>query len=423
MAQMNKLIAANKTSYSNHREEALFHSLESAFLPIMDQIVSEYEKHSEERLALLQKIEISLFLISCFILYLEWQFIFRPSLAIFQKQEEERGSAYSSLKESYNKILSSKKELRQYLEELKNKQEILEKRQEQYRLIVENATDIVYELNPVDGTFQWVNPKMEELSGYPFNELRKMPYWDIVREDFRNSIRDFYSNQTKNKEENSYYEFPMITKSGEVRWMGRNVKFYFSGQWVFRVDAIARDITSIKKTEADLVQAKQYAEKAALSKDNFLSAISHELRTPLNAVVGITNILKEEKLNNRQQELLKGLDFSSRNLLALINDILDFQKIQENKLQLELHPFNLNDLFKDLHSLWKYKAENNGRAYHVDDIIVKRHSPKYIIFLIHLIFGMFSRDNEFGVMSQIKGKQASSHYAVDYIIVGQEICG
>ncbi len=105
-----------------------------------------------------------------------------------------------------------------------------------------------------------------------------------------------------------------------------------------------------------LKRAKAQAEQAAIAKTEFLSTMSHEIRTPLNAVVGLTNYLIGEKPREDQKESLETLRFSSENLLALINDILDYNKIDAGKVEFEERPVNLRELISGLINAYKKNA-------------------------------------------------------------------
>lgn len=86
--------------------------------------------------------------------------------------------------------------------------------------------------------------------------------------------------------------------------------------------------------------------KAIKAKSDFLSTMSHELRTPLNSVIGMAHLLEIDQLDKEQKENLGILKFSAESLLTLINDILDFNKIDSGKIELETIPFNLADLLE-----------------------------------------------------------------------------
>ncbi|MDO1446640.1 ATP-binding protein [Rhodocytophaga aerolata] len=108
------------------------------------------------------------------------------------------------------------------------------------------------------------------------------------------------------------------------------------------------NISDRKKYEAELLQAKKKAEQAAKTKAEFLSTVSHEIRTPMNAIIGVANLLQATDPSPRQLEYLRILKLSSENLLNLINDILDFNKIESGKISLEERPFNIRELLQHL---------------------------------------------------------------------------
>ncbi len=120
------------------------------------------------------------------------------------------------------------------------------------------------------------------------------------------------------------------------------------------------DITVIKTKEIELKKAKIAAEKASDAKDQFLSTMSHEIRTPLNAVIGASHLLIHESPRKDQLENLHLLKNSGEHLLALVNDILDFNKIEEGKLLLESTYFNLDLLIKNVITSLNYHADDKN---------------------------------------------------------------
>jgi signal transduction histidine kinase/CheY-like chemotaxis protein len=98
------------------------------------------------------------------------------------------------------------------------------------------------------------------------------------------------------------------------------------------------------------------SEQSSKAKTYFLSTISHELRTPLNGVIGMSNVLLLDNPREDQQENLNLLKFSANNLLSLINDVLDINKIESGKIDIENIPFKIHDLIKNIHAGFKNKA-------------------------------------------------------------------
>ncbi|MBL4649201.1 MAG: hypothetical protein JKY03_05670, partial [Aureispira sp.] len=112
---------------------------------------------------------------------------------------------------------------------------------------------------------------------------------------------------------------------------------------------IANRTQKLLEREQDLLKAKEEAEKSSHAKAEFLSIMSHEIRTPMNAVVNLTNYLLEDAPVERQVENLNVLKFSANNLLAIINDVLDFNKIESGKVEFEAIEFDLLGLLDSIH--------------------------------------------------------------------------
>jgi PAS domain S-box-containing protein len=130
--------------------------------------------------------------------------------------------------------------------------------------------------------------------------------------------------------------------------------------------AFIRDISSRRQREQELVQMKEKAEQAAKAKSQFLSVMSHELRTPLNAVIGITHLLMQSQPREDQQEDLRTLQFSGESLLHIINDILDFTKLDSGKIELSAIDFNLRDLAQSLYQSFSFKAKEKDIIFDVE---------------------------------------------------------
>ena len=124
------------------------------------------------------------------------------------------------------------------------------------------------------------------------------------------------------------------------------------------------DITERKTFEKELIASKLLAEQALAAKSEFLSNMSHEIRTPMNAITGLTEILLkgEEAFSPQAKRNLELIEYSADNLLVIINDILDYSKIEANKVELESIPFDLKKMLHKLLETWHLKAKGNDIA-------------------------------------------------------------
>jgi CheY-like chemotaxis protein len=122
----------------------------------------------------------------------------------------------------------------------------------------------------------------------------------------------------------------------------------------------------LEKSNTELEKQKEKAEEATRVKAMFLANMSHEIRTPLNGIIGISKILEESTLNEKQKELTGIITTSGENLLNIINDILDFSKIESGQIQLEKIDFNLQKVIDNIIKLLKFKADEKGIELAVD---------------------------------------------------------
>jgi PAS domain S-box-containing protein len=108
------------------------------------------------------------------------------------------------------------------------------------------------------------------------------------------------------------------------------------------------DITEARRAHDALMAAKQEAQRAGQAKGEFLANMSHEIRTPMNAMIGMLQLLRQTALTPRQEDYVDKSSVAANALLGLLNDVLDFSKVEANRLQLDPHPFDLHRLLQDL---------------------------------------------------------------------------
>lgn len=125
-------------------------------------------------------------------------------------------------------------------------------------------------------------------------------------------------------------------------------------------DALQQELERHKRLEQQLLEAKQAAEAATLAKGEFLATMSHEIRTPLNGILPMLDLLQSSPLRPEQQELVQTAYASANQLLHIVDDILDYSKLEANKLPLESVGLNLKELVDSVMRLMEKPAENKG---------------------------------------------------------------
>lgn len=137
--------------------------------------------------------------------------------------------------------------------------------------------------------------------------------------------------------------------------------------------AYIRDISKAKAAEKALVDAKEAAELANRAKTQFISAMSHEIRTPFNAVLGILDILGDSKLTQDQKQLIQTAERTSKSLLRIINDVLDYARISSGSVKVREEPFYAADVFDDVYRLFAMQAKERGI-----DLVIKSEDASQI---------------------------------------------
>jgi len=131
------------------------------------------------------------------------------------------------------------------------------------------------------------------------------------------------------------------------------------------------DITERVQIEDELIQAKMKTEELARAKDLFLANVSHEIRTPMNGILGIAGLLAKTKLNQKQQKMTGMIKDAANNLLVIVNDILNFEKISAGKIELEKIQFLLNEKVALLAESFQYKAKEKNIQLSFNDLTEK----------------------------------------------------
>ena len=225
----------------------------------------------------------------------------------------------------------------------------------------------MFELSPVgmalndleSGRFLEANKALLEMVGYSLKEFQRLNLWEITPEEFLEKDKETI---LAIREAGSYgpYEKEYFLRSG------RRIPVLLSGMLVRGEDgkefvwSIVQNIAERKRWENNLRTAKEAADAANRAKSAFLATMSHEIRTPLNAIIGMSSLLTESSLTETQQDYAETIISAGETLLELINDILDYSKIEAGRIDLEIADFLLEDVLVESVNLLGGPAAQKG---------------------------------------------------------------
>ncbi len=159
-------------------------------------------------------------------------------------------------------------------------------------------------------------------------------------------------------------EFRIVRPDGEIRWISASSRVARRDNGDIVWDGIVTDVTEAKRNEQALIQARLEAEEASRAKAEFLATMSHEMRTPLNGILGFTRLLLDEDLTPQQRRHARMVSDAGRSLLTVINDVLDFSRIEAGRLALSDVPFAVRDLIANCEAVLRLEAEAKGLELH-----------------------------------------------------------
>ncbi len=254
------------------------------------------------------------------------------------------------------------------LEEINERKKIedaLTKSEERHRHLIETMNE-GFAILDENFTVQYVNPKLREMFAHGPDESINRSVFEFLDEKNRKLMKEQLMARQQGVKEP--YEIEWLRSDGATFTaivaphpilddQGR-----FSGS-----SAVLTDITARKEMEAQLLKAKAEAERANRAKSEFLANMSHEIRTPLNAVLGFTELLSAMLSDKKQRNYLDSIKSSGKNLLMLINDILDLSRIEAGKLDLQFEPVNLYSIAQEIKQVFSLKIEEKGIVF-ISDI-------------------------------------------------------
>jgi PAS domain S-box-containing protein len=246
----------------------------------------------------------------------------------------------------------------------------------QFKMTLDMTLDVVLMRDADKLQFTYVNQGAVKRLGYTQEELLRMSPLDINPELTKEGLRERLLPLISRDRSAIIMETVAKHKNGTLVPVEIFIQYIELPGQIKRFISIARDITERKQAEAELLQAKDSAEKARKeaevanrAKSTFLANMSHELRTPLNGILGYAQILSRDKtLSVKQQEGVSIIQRSGDYLLTLINDILDLSKIEAGKIELYPTDFSFNDFIQGITELFTMRAQQKGIAFNYEPL-------------------------------------------------------
>lgn len=232
--------------------------------------------------------------------------------------------------------------------------------EERYMFALEGAKDGLWDWD-LESNRVHFSPRWKELIGYSDDEIEsEFDEWaSRVPDDDRERAMEALTDCFEGRAPQYRAEFRMRHKDGSWRWILARAKVVARGEGgqPLRMVGTHTDITSEVQMREELEQARAAAEQAASAKADFLAMMSHEIRTPLNGIMGLCQLLMEDRVTERQADSLAVINESAGALLDIINDVLDLSKSEAGKLELEDAPFDPAHCIEGTAALLRHRAD------------------------------------------------------------------
>ena len=234
----------------------------------------------------------------------------------------------------------------------------LEIKEKRYRDLF-NYSQALICTHDLTGKVLSVNPALCSSLGYSEEECIGKSLLEFIPEKDKARFNYLYLDKIINEEKASDV-FRVVHKNGNIIFLlYQNYRVEEEGEEPY-VIGFSQDITDRIKAEQELLVAKKMTEDSARAKEVFLANMSHEIRTPMHGILGIAGLLAKTNLDEQQEKYIKLITESANNLVVIVNDILDIEKIGSGKIEFESLDFNLYDKLNTTIQSFQYKSEEKG---------------------------------------------------------------
>jgi len=228
------------------------------------------------------------------------------------------------------------------------------------RDVADAAGEYIWEVDAA-GHYTYLSDRVVDVLGYPLEKLIGQHPLSFVPSEEVESVREISQAVIQEKKSFRDMEHRMVRGDGKIIWLSVNgvpVSNVFSQITGYRGAGL--DITARKNAEQELIREKEAAQAADRAKSEFLAVMSHEIRTPLNSVLGFADLLTETNLDSAQKEQVDMIRRSGDALLVLLNDILDFSRIESGKMPIQPSSVEIRSCLRDVVDLYGATAQAKG---------------------------------------------------------------
>ncbi|MDD2621318.1 MAG: PAS domain S-box protein, partial [Syntrophomonadaceae bacterium] len=310
-------------------------------------------------------------------------------ISIRTQTEEELQAMNQQMEASYEELIATEEALREQFKQLQQHGHDLRDSQQRLADIINFLPDPTMVINGAGKVIVW-NQAAEEITGVKTSEIlgkgnyeHALPFYGIRRPMLIDLVI-LPDEQIENEYHFIRRDNKSITGEASLHIFNGTLRFFSGkasplydtqGKLVGAIETM-RDITDQKLFQKELQKAKEAAEQANFAKSQFLANMSHEIRTPMNGIMGMTDLTLMTDLSQEQREYLSMVKTSSQVLLRVINDILDYSKIEAGYVNLENQAFNIRYAIHEVVILFSISSQQKGVSLQSD---IDNRIPQYII--------------------------------------------
>jgi PAS domain S-box-containing protein len=242
----------------------------------------------------------------------------------------------------------------------------LRETERRFRDVVDAAGEFIWEVD-ASGHYTYLSERVVDVLGYPIEKLIGHHPLSFVPPEDMEAFREEWKKISEEQRIFRNFEHRMVHGDGQIIWLSHNgvPVSNMAGQAVGYRGA-GLDITARKFFEQELIREKDAAQAADRAKSEFLAVMSHEIRTPLNSVLGFADLLTDTTLDTLQKEHVEMIRRSGDALLMLLNDILDFSRIESGMMTLQPTAVEIRKCLSDVADLYRATAQAKGVTIRVE---------------------------------------------------------